>query len=41
VEEAVLNSLFRAESVRSSRGIVRALPLDSVLPALRRRGVIP
>ena len=41
VEEAVLNSLFRAESVRSTRGTVRALPLDSVLPVLRRRGVIP
>jgi D-aminopeptidase len=40
-EEAVLNSLFRAESVRGGRGTIRALPLDSVLPVLRRRGVIP
>lgn len=40
-EEAVLNSLFRAETVRGGRGTVRALPLDSVLPVLRRRGVLP
>lgn len=41
VEEAVLNSLFRAETVRGTRGAARALPLDSVLPQLRRRGAIP
>ncbi|HEY2805480.1 MAG TPA: P1 family peptidase [Gemmatimonadales bacterium] len=39
-EEAVLNSLFRAESVRGAGGTVRALPLDSVLPVLRRHGAI-
>ena len=40
-EEAVINSLFRADAVRSVGGTVRALPLDSVLPVLRRRGVLP
>lgn len=40
-EEAVLNSLFRAETVRGPRGTVRALPLDSVLPILREHRAIP
>jgi len=40
-EEAVLNSLFRAESVRGPRATIRALPLDSILPILRERRVIP
>lgn len=40
-EEAVLNSLFRAVEVRGPRGTIRALPLDSVLTVLRRRGAVP
>ena len=40
-EEAVLNSLFKAESVRGTRATIRALPLDSVLPLLREHRVIP
>jgi D-aminopeptidase len=40
-EEAVLNSLFRAESVRGPRATIRALPLDSILPILRERRAIP
>jgi len=40
-EEAVVNSLFRAETVRGPRGTVRALPLDSVLPILREHRAIP
>lgn len=40
-EEAVLNSLFRAESVRGPRTTIRALPLDSILPILRERRAIP
>ena len=39
-EEAILNSLFRAESVRGRRGVVGALPLDSVVPILREYRVI-
>jgi D-aminopeptidase len=39
-EEAILNSLFRAESVRGRRGTVPALPLDSVIPILREYRVI-
>jgi len=39
-EEAIVNSLFRAIAVRGARGTVRALPLDSVLPILRTRGVL-
>ena len=39
-EEAIVNSLFRAVSVRGVRGTARALPLDSVLPLLRQRGVL-
>ncbi len=39
-EEAILNSLFKAESVRGRRGTVGALPLDSVLPILREYRVI-
>jgi D-aminopeptidase len=40
-EEAILNSLFRAETVRGARGTVRALPLDSVTTLLRDRRAIP
>lgn len=35
-EEAILNSLFRADSMRGHRGAVPALPLDRVLPLLSR-----
>lgn len=36
-EEAILDSLFRAHSMRGHRGYVPALPLDKVLPLLRRQ----
>lgn len=39
-EEAILNSLFRAEDVTSNGRTVRALPLAPVLTRLRRAGVI-
>jgi len=39
-EEAILNSLFRAEAVRGPRGTVGALPLDSTLSLLREYRVI-
>jgi len=39
-EEAILNSLFRAEAVRGPRGTVGALPLDSVTAILREYRVI-
>ena len=39
-EEAVLNSLFRAETVRGARGTIAALPLDSVTSILREYRVI-
>jgi D-aminopeptidase len=39
-EEAILNSLFRAEAVRGPRGVVNALPLDSVTTILREYRVI-
>jgi len=39
-EEAILNSLFRAETVRGPRGTVGALPLDSVTTILREYRVI-
>lgn len=34
-EEAVLNSLFKAETVTGHRGTAEALPLDTVLPLLK------
>lgn len=40
-EEAILNSLFRAQTVRGARGAVRALPLDSVLTILREHRAVP
>ncbi|OGT95621.1 MAG: aminopeptidase [Gemmatimonadetes bacterium RIFCSPLOWO2_02_FULL_71_11] len=40
-EEAIVNSLLRAETVRGARGTVRALPLDSVTTLLRDRRAIP
>jgi D-aminopeptidase len=39
-EEAILNSLFKAETVRGPRGTVGALPLDSVTSILREYRVI-
>jgi D-aminopeptidase len=39
-EEAILNSLFKAEAVRGPRGTVAALPLDSVTAILREYRVI-
>jgi D-aminopeptidase len=40
-EEAIYNSLLRAETVRGYRGVVRALPVDSTIMILRRHGVLP
>ena len=40
-EEAIYNSLLRAETVRGYRGVVRALPIDSTLTILKRHGAIP
>ena len=40
-EEAILNSLFKAEPVRGSRGTIPALPLDSIIPILREHRAIP
>ena len=39
-EEAIVNSLLRAETVRGYRGTVRALPLDSTVDILKRTGAI-
>jgi D-aminopeptidase len=39
-EEAILNSLLRAETVRGYRGTVAALPLDSTIAILHRHGAI-
>jgi D-aminopeptidase len=39
-EEAIYNSLLRAQSVRGYRGTVRALPIDSTLTILKRHGAI-
>jgi D-aminopeptidase len=39
-EEAIYNSLLRAETVRGYRGEVRALPIDSTLAILKRHGAI-
>lgn len=40
-EEAIYNSLLRAETVRGYRGVVRALPIDSTVMILKRHGAIP
>jgi D-aminopeptidase len=40
-EEAIDNSLLRAETVRGYRGVVRALPVDSVVMILKRYGALP
>jgi D-aminopeptidase len=39
-EEAIYNSLLRAETVRGYRGVVRALPVDSTIMILKRYGAI-
>lgn len=39
-EEAIYNSLLRAETVRGFRGVVRALPIDSTVTILKRYGAI-
>jgi D-aminopeptidase len=39
-EEAIYNSLLRAETVRGYRGVVRALPIDSTVLILKRYGAI-
>jgi D-aminopeptidase len=39
-EEAIYNSLLRAETVRGYRGVVRALPVDSTVTILRRFGAV-
>jgi D-aminopeptidase len=40
-EEAIYNSLLRAETVKGYRGVVRALPVDSTITILKRHGAIP
>lgn len=40
-EEAIYNSMLRAETVRGYRGVVRALPVDSTITILKRHGAIP
>ncbi len=40
-EEAILNALLRAETVRGFRGTVRALPVDSVRALLRHHRIVP
>ena len=39
-EEAIYNSLLRAETIRGYRGTVRALPIDSTVTILKRHGAI-
>ena len=39
-EEAIYNSMLRAETVRGFRGTVAGLPIDSTVAILRRYGVI-
>ncbi|MGH7608206.1 MAG: P1 family peptidase, partial [Gemmatimonadales bacterium] len=39
-EEAIYNSLLRAETVRGHLGVVRALPIDSTLAILQRHGAV-
>jgi len=39
-EEAIYNSLFRAETVMSNGRTIRALPIDETLEVLRRYGVV-
>jgi len=39
-EEAIYNSLLKAETVRGFRGTARALPIDSTVAILRRHALI-
>ena len=40
-EEAILNSLFKAETMKGFKGrTVEALPLDKVIPILKKHGSI-
>jgi D-aminopeptidase len=39
-EEAIYNSLFRAETVRGFRGTIRALPIDSTVAILKRHAML-
>ena len=39
-EEAIDNSLLRAETVRGYRGTVTALPIDSTVAILKRHGAL-
>lgn len=39
-EEAILNSLFKAQTVRGHRGTVPAIPVEPVLAELRRAGAV-
>jgi D-aminopeptidase len=40
-EEAIYNSLFKAETVRGFRGTIRALPVDSTVAILKRHALLP
>jgi D-aminopeptidase len=40
-EEAIYNSLFKAETVRGLRGTIRALPVDSTVAILKRHALLP
>ncbi len=39
-EEAILNSLFMAQTVKGFNGTIEALPLDKVIPILKEHGAI-
>lgn len=39
-EEAILNSLFMAETTKGHHGTIEALPMDKVLPVLKDYGVL-
>ena len=39
-EEAIYNSLFKAETVQGFRGTIRALPIDSTVAVLKRHAVL-
>lgn len=39
-EEAILNSLFMAQTVKGFNGTIEALPLEKVLPILKKHGAI-
>jgi D-aminopeptidase len=39
-EEAIYNSLFKAETVRGLRGTIRALPIDSTVAILKRHAML-